>query len=60
MEGLTKKCFVCDNHVDNQNSSINVLVNLPVCNDCKNTGNEKMKEAEFLDSLAEGFVCGCI
>lgn len=60
MENLGKKCFVCEQPLNNENSSLNSVVNMPVCNQCKNTQNEKMKEAELLDSLAEGFVCGCI
>ncbi len=36
------------------------MVNLPVCFDCKGTENEKAEEKAVLDSLADGFVCGCI
>ncbi len=60
MENLGKKCFVCENPVNSENSSLNPVVNMPVCNLCKNSHNEKLKEAELLDSLADGLVCGCI
>ena len=60
MTELNKKCFVCDQPVTSENSSLNLVVNMPVCNQCKNSQNEKVKEAELLDSLADGLVCGCI
>ncbi|HCE58879.1 MAG TPA: hypothetical protein DER09_13880 [Prolixibacteraceae bacterium] len=60
MENLDKKCFVCEKPVKSENSSFNLVVNMPVCNECKNSQNEKLKEAELLDSLADGLVCGCI
>lgn len=55
-----KKCFVCENLFDAQNLILNSDVNLPVCNTCAGTENEKNKVRELLDSLADGFVCGCI
>ncbi len=60
MEGLNKRCFVCQVEVAKENSTLNEDVNLPVCNDCKGTQKEKETVAEFLDSLADGLVCGCI
>jgi hypothetical protein len=60
MENLTRKCFVCEQPVNNENSTINNQVNMPVCANCKNTENEKLKEEQLLESLSEGFVCGCI
>lgn len=60
MENLDKKCFVCEKQVDKEDSTLNLVVNMPVCGECKNTQNEKLKEAELLDSLADGLVCGCI
>jgi len=54
------KCFVCENQFDDQKTSLNKAVNMPVCENCKDTEAEKQKEDELLDSLAEGFVCGCI
>lgn len=56
---FAKKCFVCEellNEVENKN----LATNLPVCNNCKGTDKEKQKEKEAFDSLADGFVCGCI
>lgn len=60
MKNIGKKCFVCEEPVTSENSSLNPVVNMPVCNQCRNTQNEKMKEAELLDSLADGLICGCI
>jgi hypothetical protein len=60
MEGFNRKCFVCQVEVTPENSELNTKVNLPVCNSCKGTDKEKETENEFLDSLADGLVCGCI
>ncbi len=60
MEGIRNKCFVCKKEVDPTKTERNTVVNLPVCSDCKGTPKEKETEEEYLDSLAEGFVCGCI
>jgi len=60
MEGLNYRCFVCRMDVTRENSELNTEVNLPVCNHCKGTKKEKETVAEFLDSLADGLVCGCI
>ncbi len=38
----------------------NQVTNLPVCDTCKGTEKEKIKEQEALDSLADGLICGCI
>lgn len=60
MEGITKKCFVCQIETTIENSALNIEVNLPVCNNCKGTPAEREKVLELLDSLADGLVCGCI
>lgn len=60
MEGINKRCFVCQVEVTEENSVLNREVNLPACNTCKGTQKEKETVAEFLDSLADGLVCGCI
>ena len=60
MEGLSHRCFVCQMDVTKENSELNTEVNLPVCSNCKGTKKEKETVAEFLDSLADGLVCGCI
>ena len=52
-------CFVCGKKLE-EIKNINMVTNLPVCNDCKDSDQEKQKEKEALDSLADGFVCGCI
>ncbi len=56
---FSTKCFVCDKQLKNVEQK-NKVTNLPVCNDCKGSKLEKTKEQEALDSLADGFVCGCI
>ncbi|SMO81433.1 hypothetical protein SAMN06265379_108120 [Saccharicrinis carchari] len=56
---FSTKCFVCDKKLE-QAKLKNKVTNLPVCNQCKDTEEEKAKEKEVLDSLADGFVCGCI
>ncbi len=33
---------------------------MPVCKNCNGTDNEKKIEKEVMESLADGFVCGCI
>jgi len=60
MEGLNHRCFVCQVDVTNENSELNTDVNLPVCNACCGTAKERETVVEFLDSLADGLVCGCI
>jgi len=60
MGTIKDTCFVCKCAVTPNNSSLNTVVNLPVCNRCKGTEQEKKEEQEVLDSLADGFVCGCI
>jgi hypothetical protein len=58
---IMNQCFVCKKNLSNQpNKDINSPTNLPVCQDCKGTDAEKKAENNVLDSLAEGFVCGCI
>jgi hypothetical protein len=57
---FSKKCFVCQKPVDQGNSTINKEFNLPVCNDCRGTDEEKKAIEELREGLAEGFVCGCI
>ena len=60
MGSINTTCFVCKKKVSAETSEINPVVNLPVCFDCKGTKNEKAEEKIVLDSLADGFVCGCI
>lgn len=60
MESVNRRCFVCQVDVTNENSVLNTEVNLPVCNACSGTDKEKETVVEFLDSLADGLVCGCI
>ena len=60
MKNLNKTCFVCKKEVEAEKYSLNPQVNLPVCYECKGTSLEKQTEDEYLDSLADGLVCGCI
>ena len=60
MGKINTTCFVCKQPVTPENSVINQVVNMPVCADCHGTEREKAEEKEVLNSLADGFVCGCI
>ncbi|RIJ47985.1 hypothetical protein D1614_12765 [Maribellus luteus] len=60
MGTLNTRCFVCKKAVTPETSTLNPVVNLPVCQVCKGTGAEQKEEKDVLDSLADGFVCGCI
>lgn len=60
MGTIKDTCFVCKRAVTPKNSSLNTVVNMPVCSQCKGTEREKKEEQDMLDSLADGFVCGCI
>jgi len=55
-----RKCFVCELEVAAGYWQINNEVLLPVCNECIGTGKEKEKVEKYLDSLADGLICGCI
>ncbi|WP_010661860.1 hypothetical protein [Marinilabilia salmonicolor] len=60
-KNIMQECFVCKKDLSqSQNKSFNTRTNLPVCEECKGTEEEKKAEKEALDSLAEGFICGCI
>ncbi len=56
---FSTKCFVCDKKLKEIKHK-NLVTKLPVCENCAGTKHEKIKEKEALDSLADGFVCGCI
>ncbi|QIA08180.1 hypothetical protein [Draconibacterium halophilum] len=51
---------MCKKAITSGNSELNPVINMPVCFNCKGTDAEKKEEKEVLDSLADGFVCGCI
>ena len=57
---IKNTCFVCKKNITPETSKLNMVVNLRVCEDCKDTKKEKQTEEEYLDSLADGLVCGCI
>ena len=60
MGNIKNTCFVCKMALTPETSTINMVVNMPVCNKCKGSEHEQKEEKEVLDSLADGFVCGCI
>ena len=60
MEDFKNRCFVCKKEIDPTTTKRNNIVNLPVCDSCIGTEKEKVTEAEYLDSLADGLICGCI
>ena len=60
MGAIKDTCFVCKAAITPETSSLNTTVNMPVCDLCKGSKQEKIEEKEVLDSLADGFVCGCI
>lgn len=61
MHSITNTCFVCNKPFEpKEKKEINQTIMLPVCQKCKGTDKEKSKAQEALDSLADGFVCGCI
>ena len=60
MKARERTCFVCEKIVSDDNSELNLVVNMLVCKSCKGSTKEKETEKDFLESLADGFVCGCI
>jgi len=54
------KCFVCNQSIPEEEKTRNSKTNLPVCKHCQGTPEEKKAEQEAIDSLGEGFICGCI
>ena len=60
MGRIKDTCFVCKKSITPETSKLNLVVNMPVCFKCKDTEAEKKEEKVVLDSLADGFVCGCI
>ena len=58
-EDFARKCFVCEEPVDSACVK-NQQINLPVCEKCIGTENEKLAVQNLLDGMADGFVCGCI
>ena len=57
---IRNTCFVCGIELSNIEFEVNLVVNMKVCTKCTGSAREKEKEQELLDSLADGFVCGCI
>ncbi|MBC8005006.1 MAG: hypothetical protein H7X84_06000 [Verrucomicrobia bacterium] len=60
MTDFQNHCFVCGKETDPQTTSKNIQLNLPVCNECKDTEEEKKALDELIEGMADGFVCGCI
>ncbi len=53
-------CFVCEQPITTLPVIYNIRVNLPVCEECRQTEVEKKAEIKAIESLGEDFVCGCI
>lgn len=60
MKNFSTQCFVCQEEIDSKTAHKNQALNLPVCEKCKGTKAEEVKEKELTEGLADGFVCGCI
>ncbi len=60
MTDFSNQCFVCGIETDPQISKKNKQLNLPVCDNCNGTDREKSAVEDYLEGMAEGFVCGCI
>lgn len=60
MDSFSDQCFVCENTIADQEYTRNKILNLPVCANCRDSEQEKQAVQDHLDSLADGFVCGCI
>ncbi|HAX93072.1 MAG TPA: hypothetical protein DCY25_03830 [Bacteroidales bacterium] len=58
--GKTKVCFVCNRLLEESSFKMNPVVMKPICPNCSGTSQEKQKEEDLLDSLADGLICGCI
>ena len=53
-------CFVCKKVLPKQTLKMNRELYLPVCPGCKDSDEEKKAIDDYLESLAEGLICGCI
>ena len=60
MPNFLTQCFVCGIEIDPEIAKKNKQLNLPVCDDCRDTEKEKNVVKELNEGLADGFVCGCI
>jgi len=60
MADLFNSCFVCGKENNLQTTKKNQQLNLPVCDDCSGTDEEKKAVNELTEGMADGFVCGCI
>lgn len=53
-------CFVCSQPILSKELKFNKKTNLPICKNCSGTKEELDAVKEALNSLGDGFVCGCI
>jgi hypothetical protein len=60
MEDFQNHCFVCGREIDPLRTEKNKMLNLPVCDQCQGSENEKKAIDELNEGMADGFVCGCI
>lgn len=60
MIDFTNHCFVCGKETGTQDQKKNNQLNLPVCDECFGTEEEKQAIDNLNEGIADGFVCGCI
>lgn len=60
MTDFFNRCFVCGKEINPETTKKNQQLNLPVCDDCSGTDEEKKAVNELTEGMADGFVCGCI
>ncbi len=60
MTDFLNHCFVCGKEIDPQTTKKNLEINLPVCEVCSGTEEEKKAVSDLNEGMADGFVCGCI
>ncbi|OFY45585.1 MAG: hypothetical protein A2W90_21295 [Bacteroidetes bacterium GWF2_42_66] len=60
MSNFRNTCFVCNSEIQTGHFSVNPEINLPVCEHCRGSEEEKEAVRKLTEGLADGFVCGCI
>lgn len=60
MNNFSTQCFVCQKKIDPSRVSKNKALNLPVCDQCKDSDEEKQMVNNLNDEMGDGFICGCI
>jgi ribosome-binding protein aMBF1 (putative translation factor) len=60
MNQFLTRCFACGKEIDPELTAKNKQLNLPVCDNCRDTEKEQAMIQELNEGMADGFVCGCI